>query len=33
MRHQSAGEAPCLFVIIFHGPLDVEVIDDVGTSG
>jgi quercetin dioxygenase-like cupin family protein len=28
MRHQSAGEAPCLFVIIFHGPFDVRVIDD-----
>ena len=28
MRHQSAGDSACLFVLIFHGPFDVELIDD-----
>jgi quercetin dioxygenase-like cupin family protein len=28
MRHQAAAEGPCLFVIIFHGPFDVRVIDE-----
>jgi hypothetical protein len=32
MRHQAAGEGPCLFVIIFHGPFDVRVIDDTPAS-
>ena len=32
MRHQAAGEGPCLFVIIFHGPFDVRVIDDPSPS-
>jgi len=27
MRHTSAGDGPCLFVIIFHGAFDVEPID------
>jgi quercetin dioxygenase-like cupin family protein len=27
MRHQ-ATEAGCLFVLLFHGPFDVEVVDD-----
>lgn len=25
MRHQAAGDAPCLFVLLFHGPFDVEL--------
>ena len=28
MRHQTAGDQPCLFVLIFHGPFDVRVIED-----
>lgn len=28
MTHQPAGEDPCLFVIIFHGPFDVRIIDE-----
>lgn len=28
MRHQPAGDAPCLFVILFHGPFDVRLIDE-----
>ncbi|HEY3523289.1 MAG TPA: cupin domain-containing protein [Candidatus Limnocylindrales bacterium] len=28
MRHQAAGGGPCLFVLIFHGPFDVEVLGD-----
>ncbi|MGH8994543.1 MAG: cupin domain-containing protein [Acidimicrobiales bacterium] len=28
MRHQTAGDDPCLFVIVFHGPFDVKIIDD-----
>ena len=28
MRHQAAGADPCLFVILFHGPFDVQVLDD-----
>src|SRR5919197_6240430 len=24
MRHAPAGDEPCLFVIVFHGPFDVE---------
>ncbi|HUO45527.1 MAG TPA: cupin domain-containing protein [Acidimicrobiia bacterium] len=24
MRHAPVGEDPCLFVVIFHGPFDVE---------
>jgi quercetin dioxygenase-like cupin family protein len=27
MRHQSGGE-DCLFVLLFHGPFDVEVLED-----
>lgn len=27
MRHQPAGDGPCLFVILFHGPFDVELLD------
>jgi len=26
MRHQSGGDEGCLFVIMFHGPFDVEVL-------
>jgi quercetin dioxygenase-like cupin family protein len=28
MRHAPAGDEPCLFVILFHGPVDVEPIDE-----
>jgi quercetin dioxygenase-like cupin family protein len=28
MRHAPAGGGPCLFVIVFHGPVDVEPIDE-----
>lgn len=27
MRHQAAGDAPCLFVVLFHGPFDVELVE------
>lgn len=27
MRHQAAGDAPCLFVLLFHGPFDVRLAD------
>ena len=28
MRHQAAGGEHCLFVILFHGPFDVEGLGD-----
>ena len=28
MRHAPAGGGPCLFVIIFDGPVDMEPLDD-----
>jgi quercetin dioxygenase-like cupin family protein len=28
MRHQATQDGPCLFVLLFHGPFDVEVLDD-----
>jgi quercetin dioxygenase-like cupin family protein len=28
MRHQAAGNAPCLFVLLFHGPFDVRLVDE-----
>ena len=28
MRHQASGDGPCLFVLLFHGPFDVEVVDE-----
>ena len=28
MRHEAAGNGTCLFVLIFHAPFDVEVLDD-----
>jgi quercetin dioxygenase-like cupin family protein len=28
MRHQATAEEPCLFVAIFHGPFDVEVVNE-----
>ena len=28
MRHQAAGDGACLFVLLFHGPFDVEVVLD-----
>src|SRR5262249_32039218 len=27
MRHQPTGEEDCLFVILFHGPFDVQIVD------
>jgi quercetin dioxygenase-like cupin family protein len=27
MRHQAAGDAPCHFILIFHGPFDVSIVD------
>jgi quercetin dioxygenase-like cupin family protein len=26
MRHQSTDDGPCLFVLLFHGPFDVEIV-------
>jgi quercetin dioxygenase-like cupin family protein len=26
MRHQAGGDEPCLFVILFHGPFDVQIL-------
>lgn len=26
MRHQATADGPCLFVLLFHGPFDVEVV-------
>jgi len=28
MRYQAAGAAPCLFVLLFHGPFDVQLADE-----
>lgn len=28
MRHQAAGDEACLFVIIFHGGFDVEIVGE-----
>jgi quercetin dioxygenase-like cupin family protein len=28
MRHQATAVGPCLFVLLFHGPFDVEVVSD-----
>lgn len=27
MRHQPSGGGPCLFVILFHGPFDVQIVE------
>ena len=27
MHHQSGGDTDCLFVLLFHGPFDVQVVD------
>jgi hypothetical protein len=27
MRHQPAGDEPCLFVTVFHGPFDVHPLE------
>jgi quercetin dioxygenase-like cupin family protein len=29
MRHQATEDGPCLFVLLFHGPFDVEIVDAV----
>jgi quercetin dioxygenase-like cupin family protein len=26
MRHQATEDGPCLFVLLFHGPFDVELV-------
>jgi quercetin dioxygenase-like cupin family protein len=28
MRHQATRDGPCLFVLLFHGPFDVEVVGE-----
>ena len=28
MRHQAAGGQACLFVTMFHGPFDVQIVGD-----
>jgi len=28
MRHQAAGDGPCHFVLMFHGPFDVTIVED-----
>jgi quercetin dioxygenase-like cupin family protein len=28
MRHQATDLGPCLFVLLFHGPFDVEVVTE-----
>ena len=28
MRHQATPDSPCMFVLIFHGPFDVEVVGE-----
>lgn len=33
MFHAPTGAEPCLFVIIFHGPFDVEPLGNEGMSG
>ena len=27
MHHANAGDEPCVFVILFHGPFDLEAVD------
>ncbi len=27
MRHQATDDGPCLFVLLFHGPFDVELLE------
>jgi quercetin dioxygenase-like cupin family protein len=27
MQHQSGGDGDCVFVLLFHGPFDVEVME------
>lgn len=28
MRHQATEDGPCLFVLLFHGPFDVEALGE-----
>jgi quercetin dioxygenase-like cupin family protein len=28
MKHQATDDEPCLFVLLFHGPFDVSIIDE-----
>ncbi len=28
MQHQPAGGGPCVMVVLFHGPFDVEIVDE-----
>jgi quercetin dioxygenase-like cupin family protein len=32
MRHQATEHGPCLFVLLFHGPFDVEILSDAAGS-
>ena len=32
MRHQATVDGPCLFVLIFHGPFDVEIVAESPTG-
>ena len=32
MRHEATEDGPCLFVLLFHGPFDVEILGDVASS-
>ena len=29
MRHQAAGDEACHFILVFHGPFDVTILDEV----
>jgi quercetin dioxygenase-like cupin family protein len=29
MHHQATEDGPCLFVLLFHGPFDVEALDEL----
>jgi quercetin dioxygenase-like cupin family protein len=29
MKHQATADEPCLFVLMFHGPFDVSLAEDV----
>ena len=28
MRHQASADGPCLLVVLFHGPFDVQMVDE-----
>jgi quercetin dioxygenase-like cupin family protein len=31
MHHEAADDSGCLFVLLFHGPFDVEILDGVAS--